>query len=80
MTVEIEASRNGERLEAMARPSRIDMPDGICQVTTRGLGWTSGAVTAQAISKAARQVAHRRQREGLPDRAPARIEPQLHKK
>ena len=40
----------------------------------RALGVRSGRVAAQAISKTARQVAHRRGKERRLDRQPARIE------
>jgi len=62
-----------------ARQAAIYLCRELTLTSARALGVRFGGVTAQAISKTARQVAYRRQKERRLDRQLAKIEAKLHK-
>ena len=64
----------------VARQAAIYLCRELTLSSARALGVRLGGVTAQAISKTALQVAHRRQRERRLDRQLAKIEAQIHNK
>ena len=78
--VTLDALQAKGRQDNDARRAAIYLCRELTLSSARALGVRFGGVTAQAISKTARQVAHRRQKERRLDRQLAKIEAQLHKK